>query len=283
MFSAHTQWVDAPRQVSPGTVLFAIGDTHGHAKELAVLQQVMIEAAAEKHRRRVVFVHLGDYIDRGPEIRRTLEILLEASRRQDGIDRVFLVGNHDQFLIELLALDSSLNKEFIAHWYNNGGESTMQSLGVDAYGRLLDSGNLRELSARTEQALGDDLVSFLRNLKSLHREGAYVFVHAGIAPESALEAQEFADLVLIREPFLQGKGWRHDFCVVHGHSIAIPTVLPHRISVDAGCFAFGALCAVQIEDDRLRFLGVTRLPEFPWQQKLGGRRGEWNWSAPTPR
>lgn len=87
----------------------------------------------------------------------------------------------------------------------------------------------------------------------------------------------YADLLLIREPFLSAAaGWQHDFTVVHGQSISIPTVLPHRIGVDAGCCVHGALCTVPIEADGLRFLGVSRNPRQLWQPLLGGQ-GRWYW------
>lgn len=88
---------------------------------------------------------------------------------------------------------------------------------------------------RTEEALGPARVEFLSSLLPSHKIGNYVFVHAGIDPEQPLDEQEFADLVLFRHAFLDADADRkHSFCVVHGHSIASPTVKLHRIAVDAG-------------------------------------------------
>ena len=64
---------------------------------------------------------------------------------------------------------------------------------------------------------------------------------------------------LIREPFLTGAGWSHDFAVVHGHTPLGPDVQRHRIGVDSGCFRTGALTAVELTDDRLRFHVVADL------------------------
>jgi serine/threonine protein phosphatase 1 len=222
---------------------------------------------------------LGDYIDRGPDSKKTLEILCAGIDRK--VNAVFLLGNHDQFLIELINFDPSLNRYFINNWYENGGIATMRSLQVEGYGRLLDSNDLEQLHTRTIAALGAILVEFLKNLKPIHKIGKYVFVHAGIDPSADLENQEFADLLLIREPFLSSSAsWRHPFCVVHGHSISMPSVHSHRISVDAGCYQNGALCAVQIKEDLLRFIAVTQDPKYPWQEKLGGKAHEWNWRNP---
>ena len=115
----------------------------------------------------------------------------------------------------------------------------------------------------------------------MHRAGDYVFVHAGIDPDIDLDAQDFTDLLLIREPVLNaGPSWRHSFCVVHGHSISMPIVDSHRIGVDAGCYVYGALCSVQIENERMRFVGVSKKADFSWQIRLG-QGGYWNWSKPT--
>ena len=279
MYFTHTQWTKAPMVSQSRQMIFAIGDVHGHADELMALHTVVRSEIDSQTEFQHSVVHLGDYIDRGPDSKRVLEILCSGIERK--VDEVFLVGNHDQFLIELIDLDPSLDRCFINNWYDNGGVATMRSLGVAGYGRLLESNDLEELHARTILALGPALVAFLKNLKPMHKIGNYLFVHAGIDPSVDLEAQEFADLLLIREPFLSGsKSWRHPFCVVHGHSISMPSVYSHRISTDAGCYQNGALCAVQIKENLLRFVAVSQDPIYTWHEKLGGQTNEWEWSDP---
>ena len=275
---ACTQWTRAPRQVPEGRTLFAIGDVHGHADELIALRALIRNEIDANPGVSSVVVYLGDYIDRGPDSKRVLETL--SAGIGGAAEEVFLVGNHDQFLIELLNLDPDLDLRFMDTWYQNGGSATMLSLQVDGYGRLLQDGDLAQLSARAHAALGADLVGFLMRLATVHRAGEYVFVHAGIDPAQDLDNQSFVDLLMMREPFLSARhGWKHSFCVVHGHSISMPSVLRHRIGVDAGCYQHGALCAVQLKGDRLRFLGATRIPDYPWNERLGGKTGEWRWSA----
>ena len=279
MYFSHTQWIKAPRVAPSGQVLFAIGDVHGHADELMALHTVLRSEIDSQKEFQYSVIHLGDYIDRGPDSKKTLEILCSGINRK--VDEVFLVGNHDQFLIELIKFDQSLDRSFINNWYENGGVNTMRSLQVDGYGRLLDSNALEELRARTISALGPVLVEFLKNLKPVYKIGDYVFVHAGIDPSTDLESQEFVDLLLIREPFLSSSAsWKHSFCVVHGHSISMPSVHRHRVSVDAGCYKNGALCAVQIKENLLRFIAVTQDRKYPWREKLGGKINEWNWISP---
>lgn len=272
-----TQWVAAPRSVPLGITLFAIGDVHGHAHELQAIRGFINYLVGLSDSSRSVVIYLGDYIDRGPQIGLTLKSLAYEPVDQETVKNIYLVGNHDQFLIELINCDDALDQAFLTNWFNNGGENTLRDLGVEGYGRLFQAKNFVELSRRTKLALGNEIVAFLKGLRPFHREGDYLFVHAGIDPNKALEEQDFADLLLIREPFLSAEmGWRHSFCVVHGHSISMPIVRSHRIGVDAGCYKYGALCAVQIEDGRLRFLGVSNNPNYLWNERLG-RRGEWCW------
>lgn len=284
MQAAMTPWTPAPKPAPDGRMLFAVGDVHGHAAELRHLQAHIIGAARAEAACRSVIVYLGDYVDRGPAIAETLDALVEDAMRDDGIERVHLVGNHDQFLIEATQGDAALDRAFFTAWFDNGGESTLHALGVQGYDRLLNARRYAELAAQTRRALGPQRLALLDRLVPMHREGDYLFVHAGIDPAVPLDQQDFTDLLLIREPFLgAGTDWPHPVCVVHGHSIAMPTVRAHRIGVDAGCYRHGALCAVQIVGDRLRFLGVSREPQFDWQNRLGGRRGEWHWQeVPLP-
>ncbi len=131
MYSSHTQWIAAPRVAPPGQMLFAVGDVHGHADELTALHSVLrSEIDREKSFHHSV-VHLGDYIDRGPDSKKVFEIL--CAGMGSTADEVFLVGNHDQFLIEVIDLDPSLDRAFFNNWYDNGGATTMQSLRYAPY------------------------------------------------------------------------------------------------------------------------------------------------------
>ena len=71
-----------------------IGDVHGHADELEELLQKMGYSKKNNHyahrERKVIFV--GDYIDRGPKIRETLEIV---KGMVDHGGAIALMGNHE--------------------------------------------------------------------------------------------------------------------------------------------------------------------------------------------
>ncbi len=71
-----------------------IGDIHGHANKLEELLQKLgyvKKGVAYSHQdRKVLFV--GDYIDRGPQIRETLDIV---KAMVDGENAIALMGNHE--------------------------------------------------------------------------------------------------------------------------------------------------------------------------------------------
>jgi len=95
---------------------------------------------------------------------------------------------------------------------------------------------------------------FPRSLRATHREGGYLFVHAGIRPRVPLERQDPEDLAWIREPFLTSAE-DHGLCVVYGHTVvAEPCDRGNRIGIDTGAYGTGVLTAVALEGEGRRFL-----------------------------
>jgi serine/threonine protein phosphatase 1 len=97
---------------------------------------------------------------------------------------------------------------------------------------------------------------FLRGLKRTHREGDYLFVHAGIRPGVTLAAQTLDDLVSIRQPFL----WTEQplgVIVVHGHSSG-PSVVrtDNRIGLDTGAGMGGILTCAVLEEDLIGLIAI---------------------------
>ena len=73
--------------------LLAIGDIHGHRMAFEALLEEVRPTSADK----VVF--LGDYVDKGPDVAGTLDLLCELGEQNDW---VFLRGNHDQLMIDAI-------------------------------------------------------------------------------------------------------------------------------------------------------------------------------------
>jgi serine/threonine protein phosphatase 1 len=99
-------------------------------------------------------------------------------------------------------------------------------------------------------------VAWLRGLVLSHREGDYLFVHAGIRSGVDPAAQSREDLTTMRQPFLSTE---QDFgvVVVHGHSSGPSVVLAaNRIGLDTGAGIGGTLTCAVLEDDVVGLLAV---------------------------
>ncbi|RUW50746.1 serine/threonine protein phosphatase [Mesorhizobium sp. M1A.F.Ca.ET.072.01.1.1] len=220
------------------TVVYAIGDVHGCYDELRTLEQ-KIELDALQFRGRKTIIMLGDYVDRGPNSRRVVEHLMAPP--PEGFMRVCLAGNHE---VAMLAyLDGHLSLE---PWLRVGGRETLFSYGIDP-DRLADLyGSSEEVDERIREAIPATHVAFMRTLPVMICSERFLFVHAGIRPGIALEAQDEADLLNIRSEFLAA-AHRLDRWVVHGHTIVdVPTLDGRRLGIDTGAFQSGRLTALRI-------------------------------------
>jgi len=229
------------------TRVYAIGDIHGRLDLLEELHRRIRRDAAEAAAARKVVVYVGDYVDRGPESAGVLDSLIEQPLR--GFDCVHLLGNHEAFMLEFLEQPSKLGV-----WLMNGGDATFQSFGIDPFDNYDAADRAACLRDALKARLEGPRLDFLRALKLSHVEGDYLFVHAGIRPGRALEDQDAADLLWIREPFLDSEV---DFgkVVVHGHTPGgEPVLRANRIGIDTGAVYGGVLTAVVLEGASQRFL-----------------------------
>jgi serine/threonine protein phosphatase 1 len=96
-------------------------------------------------------------------------------------------------------------------------------------------------------------VDFLAARPLWHATPALLFVHAGIRPGVAIEAQEEDDLVWIRDEFLYDTS-DHGRLVVHGHTaLQTPTHFGNRVDLDAGA-GYGRPLAVAVFEERQAFV-----------------------------
>lgn len=225
----------------------------------------MIHAAPEAD-----LILLGDLIDRGPESAGCLQISQGIAAKPVAPFKrcTTLKGNHEIFLQVVLEGRSHSLSDDLSDWLYNGGAAAARSWGVDAQDKpmwpLYD-----ELKVAIPQAIQDHL----RALPSHVRIGNVIFVHAGVPPlgdvdkhlSEAWDAIHWNHWAWIREPFLSWSGGPlpdprqeedHGLVIVHGHSVASPTIRPHRIGVDTGAYESGLLTGIQIIGDRGRFLHV---------------------------
>jgi len=237
-------------KVTADSVVYAVGDIHGRADLLDRLHEKIAADAAGRPQPRRVLVYLGDYVDRGLESRQVIDRLIAPP--DDGFERVFLKGNHEDAMLQFLD-DVAIG----ASWMGFGGDATLYSYGVDVYGTPPEGADrLEHIQGQLRAALPDDHRAFLEGLVTSHDEGDYMFVHAGVRPGVPLHMQSAADLMWIRDDFLYS---RKDFgkVVVHGHSIETkPVVQANRIGIDTGAFATGVLTALALQGTERAFLST---------------------------
>lgn len=241
-----------PIRLAAGTrpeLIYAIGDVHGCLDELRALEaRIVADATGIAGEKWIVM--LGDYIDRGPASAQVIDHLLAPAA--GGFKRVCLRGNHEQALLNALA-DATM----IDRWLEFGGDQTMISYGVGAAGlETLRKGSARSKLQLLAAHVPEEHITFLRELPSVLSVPGYVFVHAGLRPGVAIDAQTDRDMLWIRGEFLDAD---HDFgaVVVHGHTpMAEPFVSGRRIGIDTGCFMSGRLTAVRIGGEGARIVGV---------------------------
>jgi len=221
-----------------GTVVYAIGDVHGCLEELRALERKIL-ADAQAFRGYKVIIMLGDYVDRGPQSRRVIEHLIAPP--PDGFMRLCLAGNHEAAMLNYL--DGQLSRE---PWLAVGGRETLYSYGIDPARLATLYGSDDEIDERIREAIPASHVDFLRTLPAMIVTERFVFVHAGIRPGIALEAQDEADLLNIRADFFE-QAHRLDHWVVHGHTIVeAPRLDGRRIGIDTGAFRSGRLTALRL-------------------------------------
>lgn len=218
-------------------MLYAIGDIHGmHDKLVALLEKLPL-----REDDRLLFI--GDYVDRGPEPRKTVDLLLRVRERYRC---TFLMGNHESMFLSFLGWKGPAyfgGEAFLV----NGGESTLASYGYFEDPRAFE--------------LPADHVEFYRALRLWHVEGLYAFVHAGVS-RSALTLSDVR-YALSREDPRQLLWERYTMelphelaCTfVYGHTpradLQVRWNVPYSIGIDTGCCFGGPLTALRLPDETL--------------------------------
>lgn len=200
---------------------FVIGDIHGCSKALQALADEIAPTRDD------TLIFLGDYIDRGPDSRGVIDLIVQLTRQTRVIA---LRGNHEVMLMAVLF--GGLDPEF---WTKSGGQSTVAS-----YGGSLE---------RVPQSHLD----FFRSLRSHHEMENEIFIHAGYNPMCPIELTDDAHRywnhpTLWPGPHCSGKR------VYVGHTpqpSGEVLNLGHIVCVDTYCFGSGWLTAMDIDSHQI--------------------------------
>lgn len=231
-----------------GSRAYAIGDVHGR---LDLLTELLAGIEADSRGRspaKTFIVLLGDLVDRGPDSRGVIEMLSRYT--PDFARPVYLMGNHEEFLLDILEGDIDL----VSNWLTYGGRELAASYGITE-GWLLNA-TPQAIVQEMHRAVPPAHRDFVRGFSDSFRFGDYLFVHAGIRPGVALEDQSSHDMRWIREEFLNDRT-DHGVIVVHGHTIVGSVEeRSNRIGIDTGAYKGGPLTAIGVEGGERWYLSA---------------------------
>ena len=259
-------WQPAPFEL--GETVFAIGDIHGCADELAALLDTMATLAGEQGGTRRL-VYLGDVIDRGPDTIGALRLWAEdaAARSVDHVDRI--IGNHEIIMLLSIAGGEHAAKAK-AMWLTDGiaGGKALEEMR-----RAVRDPRARLSYELASAALGEKVMRLLMTQRGYLRLGNTLFVHGGLlggADQQAFLAPPWtaftdARWAWIHMGFLDWKGGFGGTLVVHGHTppakhraisrMNDPHVFLHdRLGLDGGSAVTGLVVGAEIQDGRYRIL-----------------------------
>jgi serine/threonine protein phosphatase 1 len=215
-------------------MLYAVGDVHGMREPL---ERLLAELPLERNDH---LIFIGDYVDRGPDPKGVIDVLLRVRERWRC---TFLMGNHEAMFLAYLGWKGP--RYFGAEAFlRNGGETTLASYG---------------LGPDEQPELPPEHEGFFRELELFHLEDPYVFVHAGLSRDAlqlsdvkyALEREKPRDLLWQRAtaelPHSLG------VTVIYGHTpmpdLQVRWNLPYSIGIDTGAVYGGRLTAIRLPDE----------------------------------
>ena len=220
----------------------AVSDIHGCLKSLRALLFEQVKLSRQDH----LFL-LGDYVDRGPDSKGVLDLIMRM--KTDGYRISPIRGNHDDIFVRL-----SQNCDPAEHdnWEIFGGTETLVSF--DAFESGFDGIDRR-------------YIHFMDALPYYAETASHIMVHAGVATKGDLFGDKMALLWCkdwyerMQDPNLLG-GRK----VVHGHVPHTRQAIEDRfrnwdipvLPIDAGCCyaekeGMGYLCAYDMTREKLFF------------------------------
>ncbi len=244
-----------------GMRVYAIGDIHGFVDVLADVHDQIDKDRRERPCERAVIVYLGDYIDRGPDSKGVVDLLIARQKAAKDYEHVFLLGNHEDALFNEFMVDPFGHRQ---DWLQYGGADCVESYGVEIDRNLAYSVQAERIAEEMAMAMPQSHYDFYRDLKLYHLEHEYLFVHAGIRPNIDLEDQDKRDLTYTRAPFMTHEAY-HDYYVVHGHTATSDKqadIRENRTNLDTGLYQGGPLsCGIFEAGEDVRLIQSFRKNE----------------------
>ena len=199
-------------------ITYVIGDVHGMYEQLLSLMNLIIDDISfrevEKDNVRIIF--LGDLIDRGPQSKQTMDLVMSGEYK--GIQLFCVMGNHEKMMLDACWIGEP---EHYRVWAYAGSYETLNSFGV---------GHTITIPVKYP--------AWISKLPTMIQDETRAYVHAGIDPRlpDPLSDEETTARIWIRGPFLKHKE-KFPKYIVHGHTpINGVEVLLNRCNLDNGAY-----------------------------------------------
>ena len=181
-----------------------IGDVHGHYDGLMNLLEIVAPTTEDE------IYFLGDLIDRGPKSSDVVNFVKKSGYP-------CLLGNHEQMLLDSLAIDGQIYTPALQAWLYSGGHHTVRSYG--------------------KSGIPVEHLNWMRTLPPYLDLGDIWLVHAGIHPKIPLEQQTTEQFCWVRDEFHRiPQPYFPNKLVVIGHTITftLPGVAPGELAQGYG-------------------------------------------------
>ena len=226
--------------------ILAIGDIHGCSTALNTLLAAVDPGPEDQ------IVTLGDYVDRGPNSRGVLDLLLELHA---GGRLVALRGNHD-----VMMLEARHDPEERRLWLACGGKQTLESYGA----KITEKGELKGVLDSHLRFLEETCVDY-------YETATHFFVHANAYHDIPLAEQPTYMLHWEKLgptlPHMSGK------VMVCGHTKQHSGEVlnrGHMVCLDTGAYAGGWLTCLDVTTGRVwqaNERGEVRTGELPPEEE----------------
>lgn len=205
---------------------YVIPDIHGRADLLkAALDMIYRNSEFAK------ITFLGDYIDRGPDSKGVLDILMSGPPKSGGYVWEILRGNHEDMMLQA---HKEKTKGVWDWWLNNGGYQTMESFnGPEQY----------------KPPIPDRYLDFVAALPRYTWDDHRIYVHAAVVQAYPLDKQPEAVTQWYRYENGQDKLMFGRY-VVHGHTPQKqPFIGKGRCNLDTRAYATNILHVAKFDTD----------------------------------
>ncbi len=213
---------------------YVIGDIHGCSSSLSGLLDKISPEKGD------TIYFLGDYIDRGPNSKAVVDIILGL--KESGILIMPLMGNHEEMM-----LNSFFSVKYFEQWKKNGGRSTLKSFLAD---------HVKDIDKK--------YIDFFSSLKYFYLTDDYVIVHGGLNFKLSDPLKDKLSMVWERNNVVDTRKTGGRKLIVGHTPIRLKdvkkSIYHDKIMLDGGCVYYyrypelGYLCALRLDDKELFYV-----------------------------